>query len=76
MGRITTQDNHFPPIPINSGSDSLHFAGGTYQALEKVGNCIKVVIPAKAGIQKGLKMLDSLLRGKDDKRSDDEERGF
>jgi hypothetical protein len=50
MGRITTQDNHFPPIPINSGSDSLHFAGGTYQALEKVGNCIKVVIPAKAGI--------------------------
>jgi hypothetical protein len=36
----------------------------------------KPVMPAKAGIQKGLKMLDSLLRGKDDKRSDDEERGF
>ena len=28
-------------------------------------------MPAKAGIQKGLKILDSRLRGNDDKRSND-----
>jgi hypothetical protein len=36
----------------------------------------KPVMPAKAGIQKGLKSLDSRLRGNDDKRPDDEKRGF
>jgi hypothetical protein len=34
------------------------------------------VMPSKAGIQKGLKLLDSRLRGNFDKRPDDDERGF
>jgi hypothetical protein len=33
-------------------------------------------MPAKAGIQKGLKMLDSRLRGNDDNRADHEKVGF
>ncbi len=35
-----------------------------------------MVMPAKAGIRKGLKILDSRLRGNDDKRSDDESWDF
>jgi hypothetical protein len=33
-------------------------------------------MPAKAGIQKGLKMLDSRLRGNDDNRPDREKMGY
>jgi len=36
----------------------------------------KTVMPAKAGIQKGLKNMDSRLRKNDDKRPDDEKMGF
>ena len=36
----------------------------------------KPIMPAKAGIRKSPKKLDSRLRGNDEKRSDDEETGF
>jgi hypothetical protein len=48
----------------------------TVEPISKWVSHYKPVVPAKAGIQKGLKILDSRLRGNDNKRPDDEKRDF
>jgi predicted transcriptional regulator len=73
-------------IPLATCCRNLKVLERTYlvssrrrKGYEPISKCVShnnSVMPAKAGIQKGPKKLDSRLRGNDDNRADHEKLGF